>query len=489
MKYDQSKTPYLDALIRYRDQAFTPFHTPGHKRGKGAPGKLREVFGRQLLDVDVAMAGGVEDTRESTDLVHLAEEMAAEAWGAEQAWFLVNGSTSGLHALIMTAAGPNEYIIVPRNSHKSVLAALIFSGAIPHYVEPTLDEEWQIPLGIPNARIGHALKERSDAKALIVTSPSYYGICADLPHIAEATHAAGMPFIVDQAWGPHLRFCRHLPVDAMTAGADAAVASVHKLISGLTQSSLLFARGKRVNLKRLSSIVKMTQSTSPQVLMLVSIDAARAQMAVHGEELWHKAIELAEWARDQIDTIPGVACLTREILDREGAYAFDPTRLTITARDLGLSGYELETVLRDDYRIAVEMAEPVNIVNNVTYGDSRDDLKLLVGALRDLAARYAGQGTSETLRHARTLSMPRFTRQVMSPRDAFFAPTVALPTRHCAGHIAAEIVTPYPPGIPVLGPGEEISEEIVAYLTEGAAIDLHVHGPEDPSLGTLRVVE
>ncbi len=233
----------------------------------------------------------------------------------------------------------------------------------------------------------------------------------------------------------------------------------------------------------------MTQSTSPQVLMLVSIDASRAQMAVHGEELWHKAIELAEWAREQIDTIPGVACLTREILDREGAYAFDPTRLTITARDLGLSGYELETVLRDDYRIAVEMAEPVNIVNNVTYGDSRDDLKLLVGALRDLAARYAGQGTSETLRHARTLSMPRFTRQVMSPRDAFFAPTVALPTRHCAGHIAAEIVTPYPPGIPVLGPGEEISEEIVAYLTEGAAIDLHVHGPEDQSLGTLRVVE
>jgi len=488
VKYDQSKTPYLDALIRYRERGFTPFHTPGHKRGKGAPPKLIEALGRQLLDVDVAMAGGVEDTRESTGLVQLAEEMAAEAWGAEQAWFLVNGSTSGLHALVMTTAGPGEHIILPRNSHKSVLAALIFSGAMPHYVEPTIEEQWQIPLGVPNSRVARALKQLPQAKALVVTSPNYYGVCADLPRVADVVHAAGIPFIVDQAWGPHLRFCRHLPVDAMTAGADAAVASVHKLISGLTQSSILLARGTHINLKRLASIVKMTQSTSPQVLMLVSIDAARCQMATNGERLWHTAIELAEWAREQINTISGVRCLTRDVLQHEGAYAFDPTRLTITARDLGLSGYELETVLRDDYGIAVEMAEPLNIVNNVTYGDSRADVKRLVGALRDLAARYADRGMSETLQHARMLAMPRFTRQVMTPRDAFFAPSVALPTEECAGHIAAEIVTPYPPGVPVLGPGEEISTEIVAYLREGAAIGLHVHGPEDTSLRTLRVV-
>ena len=280
-----------------------------------------------------------------------------------------------------------------------------------------------------------------------------------------------------------MRFCPELPVDAMTAGADAAVVSTHKLISGLTQSSVLMARGEWINLARLDGMVHLTQSTSPQVLMYVSIDAAREQMAVRGAELWRGAIELAEWARDQIVTLPGLRCLGAELLGRDGVTEFDPTRLTISASELGLSGYELETVLRDDYRIAVEAADPLNVVLNVTFGDSREDVELLVRSLRDLAARYRDAGGSGSAATSGLLAhTPAFTRQVLSPREAFFAPAVALPLAECDGHVSAEMVTPYPPGIPVLGPGEEISAEIVAYLQEAAAIGLKVHGPEDRGL-------
>lgn len=490
MPHDQRETPYLDAALRYRAVGYTPFHTPGHKLGKGAPAGLREFVGDTGLSADLAMAGAVEDTRESTGLIRLAEDYAAEAWGSERAWFLVNGSTSGIHALLLTLCGPGDTVIVPRNAHKSMLAGLIFTGAEPVYMEPAIDPVWGIPLQVRPADALAALHAAPDARAVFVTSPTYNGLGADLGAFSVLAHDAGIPFVTDQAWGPHLRFCSQLPVDAMTAGADAAVVSTHKLISGLTQSSVLLARAERVNLARLDGMVHMTQSTSPQVLMYASIDAARQQMAVQGDELWRGAVELAEWARERIGELPGLRVLGAEVLASDGVAEFDPTRLTVSACDLGLSGYQLETVLRDDYRIAVEAADPLNIVLNVTFGDRREDLEALVGALRDLAARRggeAGEGGSAACSGllART---PPFTRQVLSPRDAVFAPAVALPLEECAGKVSAEMVTPYPPGIPVLGPGEEISAEIVAYLREAGHAGLKVHGPEDRALRTLRVV-
>jgi len=489
VSHDQHDTPYLDAVLAYRRRGFTPFHTPGHKLGKGAPAKLREMLGETCLQVDLAMAGAVEDTRESTGLIRLAEEYAAEAWGAERCHFLVNGSTSGVHAMALTLAGPGETLIVPRNAHKSLLAALIYSGATPVYVEPQVDPVWGIPLNVSVAQATRAMRAHPEAKALIVTSPTYNGLAADLRALADVAHAAGVPFIVDQAWGPHLRFCPDLPVDAMTAGADACVVSTHKLISGITQSAVLLARGERLNLSRLESMVKMTQSTSPQVLMYASIDAARQQMATRGAELWREATLNAEWARERIRQIPGLRCLGREVLEAEGVAQFDPTRLTVSALDLGHSGTELETILRDDYAVAVEAADPLAIILNVTFGDSRNDLRVLVDALRDYAARYADtSGRREAAARWLRLRPPAFTRQVLTPREAFFAPSVPLPLAACVGRVSAEIVTPYPPGIPVLGPGEEVGDETVAYLTEAAAVHLKVHGPEDLSLRTLRVV-
>jgi lysine decarboxylase len=488
--YDQRETPYLDAALRYRATGYTPFHTPGHKLGKGAPAGLRDFMGDQALGVDLAMAGGVEDTRESTGLIHLAQGYAAEAWGADRSWFLVNGSSSGVHSLLLTLGGPGETVIVPRNAHKSMLAGLIFTGAMPLYMEPAIDPEWGVPLQVSAADASAALEQAPDARALFVTSPTYNGLGADLASISGLAHDAGVPFVTDQAWGPHLRFCPELPMDAMTAGADAAVVSTHKLISGLTQSAVLLARDERMNLARLDAMVHMTQSTSPQVLIYVSIDAARQQMAVHGAELWLGAIELADWARERIAAVTGLRCLGRELLDRSGVVEFDPTRLTISACGLGLSGYQLETVLRDDYRIAVEAADPLNVVLNVTFGDSRDDVELLVGALRDLSARYADVKAEDAAAACSTLlaHTPPFTRQVLSPRDATFAVAVAKPLAECAGEVSAEMVTPYPPGIPVLGPGELISPEIVDYLREASATGLKVHGPEDRTLRTLRVI-
>ncbi len=489
MPYNQRETPYLDAALRYKAIGYTPFHTPGHKLGKGAPAGLREFVGEACLSADLAMAGAVEDTRESTGLIRLAEDYAAEAWGSDRCWFLVNGSSSGVHALLLALCGPGDTVIVPRNAHKSMLAGLIFSGATPVYMEPSIDQLWGIPMQVRAEDAQGALEQAPHARALFVTSPTYNGFGADLQGIGELAHRAGLPFVTDQAWGPHLRFCPELPVDAMNAGADAAVVSTHKLISGITQSAVLLARDERINLARLDGMVHMTQSTSPQVLIYASIDAARQQMAVHGAELWRGAIELAQWARARIDELRGLRCLGAEMLGRDGVSEFDPTRLTVSACALGLSGHQLETVLRDDYRIAVEAADPLNIVLNVTFGDSRDDLETLVGALRDLAARYQDTAGGEAAACASLLAhTPPFTRQVLSPRDAVFAAAVAKPLAACAGEVSAEMVTPYPPGIPVLGPGEEISPEVVAYLREASATSLKVHGPEDRTLRTLRVV-
>jgi arginine decarboxylase len=485
---EQAATPYLDALLRYRETGYTPFHTPGHKLGKGAPAKMVEAFGLPLLQVDTAMAGGVEDTRESTGLVHAAERLAAQAYGAELCIFLVNGSTSGVQSLVMTLAGPRDTVIVPRNSHKSVAAGLIFSGAMPYYVEPAVDPNWGIPLNVRSEDVAAALRAVPHAAAVFVTSPTYNGFGADLRGIAGLAHEAGLPFIVDQAWGPHFRFCSHLPDDAMSAGADAAVTSTHKLISGLTQSSLVMARGERLSLQRLASVVKMTQSTSPQVLIYASIDAARMQMATDGERLWSDAVELADWARERIGRIDGLRCLGNECLSWPGVAAFDPTRLTVSASELGHSGWELETCLRERYRIAVEAADPLNVVLNVTYGDSMRDVRLLVDALADHAARYRERPLPDAARQL-LLRLPGFTRQVLSPHDAFFSPSRPLPLRDCVGQVSAEMVTPYPPGIPVLAPGEEISGEVVEYLREAGARGVHIHGPEDLSLRTLRVVQ
>ncbi len=514
----QNETPLTDALLEHQASAMAVFHTPGHKLGAGAPPDLVEAVGERMLQADFGIANGLEDTQESRGLLARAEALAAQAWGADIAHFLVNGSTSGVQATVLAVAGPGDTIIVPRNSHKSLLAGLIFSGAHPVYVEPTVHPGWGIAANVPTRRVLAALDAHPHAKAVFVTSPSYNGFCADVEALAEHVHAAGVPLIVDQAWGAHLRFCSKLPVDAMGAGADVAITSVHKLLSGLSQASIVLARRGRIDTDRLRAMVRMLQTTSPLAPILASIDSARAQMVADGERLWSAALALGTHARLEIARIEGMEVLgvdERAVADAGG---FDPVRLTVSATALGLTGYELERMLRLGPRVAVEAADPRNVVVNVTFGDSDESIDRLVAALRliaesaapaasDLGSRLGAPGSSGAPgsadgidrfgepagsigpREPSGLVEPVPVVPVMSPRDAFFASTRALRLDQAVGEVSGEMVIPYPPGIPVLAPGERITTEVTEYLKKAASLGLSVHGPHDATLATLRVVQ
>ncbi len=510
-EFDQGAAPLVEALRAYRERHTAAFHTPGHKLGAGAPADLIDALGERFLAADMGIANGLDDTQESGGLLRRAEDLAAAAWGARRSFFTPNGSSSGLQALVMAVAGPGEQVIVPRNAHKSLLAGLILSGAVPVFVEPTLDETWQVAVNVPLGRYAAALEAHPGARALFVTSPSYNGFCADVAGLAALAHAAGLPLVVDQAWGAHLRFAEALPPDAMAAGADAAVISVHKLLSGLSQASVvLAAEGDRLDVERLRTMVTMLRTTSPLAPIYVSIDAARRQMVEHGQELWGAALRLAALARERLAALPGVAVLDWNGAARDaaragaahraaladsvaadaalaGAVDFDPVRLTISAAALGIGGYELERALRGRQAVAIEAADPHNIVANITFGDSEASVERLVTALAAIA-----EGASASGKKAATKVPPKLPlagRQAVSPREAFFGARAALPLVACAGRVSAEMVVPYPPGIPVLGPGEEITAETIDYLREAAASGVSIHGPRDLSLATLQVVE
>jgi arginine decarboxylase len=481
----QTEAPLVEAMYAYHERHTTAFHTPGHKLGAGAPADLIEMLGERFLSSDIAIAGGLDDTQASGGLLCRAEQLAARAWGAEHACFTANGSSGGLQALVMTLAGPGDEVIVPRNAHKALLAGLILSGALPIWVEPKIDASWQVAVNVPLGAYAAAIEAHPRARAVFVTSPSYNGFCADVAGLATMAHAAGMACVVDQAWGAHLRFCDALPQDAMSAGADAAVISVHKLLAAVSQASVVLVGGERVDADRLRTVVTMLCTTSPLSSMYLSIDAARRQMLEDGEALWDGALRLAAGARQRLSAIAGVAVLDRDEALRPGSVDFDPVRLTISAVSLGLSGYELERLLRSEHAIAIEAADPHNIVANITFGDSEATVDRLCDALDAIGAKATGSAEAVT-----ALAVPRlplFTGLACSPREAFYGPCEALPLRACVGRISAEMVVPYPPGIPVLGPGEEISSETVDYLIEAAMRGVYVHGPRDLSLATLLV--
>jgi arginine/lysine/ornithine decarboxylase len=482
----RSEAPIIEAMRVYRERDTVAFHTPGHKLGAGAPPDLIEALGGRVFSTDIAIAGGLDDTQASGGLLRRAEELAAQAWGAERAFFVPDGSSGGLQALVMAVAGPGDEVIVPRNAHKSLLAGLILSGARPVWVEPVVDETWQVAVNVPLEAYAAAIEAHPHARALFVTSPSYNGHCADVAGLATLAHAAGLPLVVDQAWGAHLRFSPALPLDAMTAGADAAVISVHKLLAALSQASVVLAQGELIDADRLRTMVMMLCTTSPLAPMYLSIDAARRQMIEDGEALWDEALRLVTLARRRIAAITGVSVLPDDGAPRPGSVDFDPVRLTVSAAGLGLSGYELERLLRADHAVAVEAADPRNIVANVTFGDSEATIDRLVVALASIAAQQTECVDSAAV--AAAAKVPRFTRLACSPREAFFGPSEALALRACIGRTSAEMVVPYPPGIPVLGPGEEISAETVEYLMEAAARGVFVHGPRDLTLATLLVL-
>lgn len=490
MKLDQHQTPLLDAMRHYVADGTIPFHTPGHKQGKGMHPVLRDILGRDTLALDLALMDELDDLHEPHGCIKEAQDLAADLYGASDSFFVVNGTTGGIYAMILTVCGPGDKIIVPRNAHRSIIGGIILSGAVPVFMQPVVDYELGLAMGVTPEEVEHTLAAHPDAKAVLLINPTYYGVATDLKTIVDIIHRHDMVVLVDEAHGPHLRFDRRLPMSALAAGADICAQSTHKILGAMTQCSMVHCQGERVNVSRLKAMLQLVQSTSPNYILMASLDVARMQMALEGEKLISQTIELATWARQEINRIPGLYSFGQEKVGSPGVFSLDPTKLTVTVKGLGLTGSEVEYILRHEYKVQVELSDLYNVLFIISLGDRRQDVETMVAALRDLAAHYSRERKLACVSDIYTaVSYPASPEQVISPRQALFAVTKAVPFTQSAGRICGEIVTFYPPGIPMLCPGERITEEMIAYCRRLQNAGLHISGPEDYTLRTIKVVE
>ena len=481
MRPDHRVVPLVEALQRYRAAGTVSFSTPGHKQGVGADAELRAMLGDGVFAHDVWL-----NTGDHHRALQAAEALAADAWGADRSLFLGNGSTAGNLAFLLAMVGPGDEVIVARDVHRSILTGLVLTGARPVFVAPRLHPELQLGLGLAPADVAAALDAHPAARLVVLTSPTYWGVAADVAGIAAVAHARDIPLYVDEAWGPHFPFHPALPVPALAAGADAAVTSAHKLLGCLSQGALLHLKGPRIDQERVAAAVRSVETTSPSLPILASLDAGRRQMALHGTELLDRTIALAEGARRRLRAVPGLRVLDGAVL---GAAALDPTRLVVDVAGLGLSGCAVERELREHHAVAPEMSDLVGLVFLITIGDTPASIDRLVDALRTIATTRrsrATDGLSAVLRSTGAAIAPG--RQSLTPREAHFARTRSVPLAGAAGEVAAEPVIPYPPGVPVLLPGEVVSAEKVAYLRLAVGHGVHIQGPIDPTLATVRVV-
>jgi arginine/lysine/ornithine decarboxylase len=482
---DHRRAPLLEGVVAYQRQEIVPFSTPGHKLGIGVDEELHETFGERTFLSDIPLGGGVGDTHFGGEALRVAEAMAADAWDADRTFFLLNGSTAGNHAFLLATVRPGDKILVSRDLHKSLLVALILNGVVPVYLAPRLHPELNVGLGISAAEVAGALELHPDTKLIAVVSPSYCGVASDLDGIAAVAHARGIPVYVDEAWGPHFHFHPALPRSAMASGIDGAVSSIHKVLGALTQAAILNVRSELVDPERVRTTVGMVQTTSPSVLVLASIDAARRQMALHGEVMLERTIALATDARRRLQALPGMSVLDA---DQLGIAGFDLTKLVIDVDGLGMTGYQAEDALRNRFGVGPEMSDLVGVVCLVTIGDTEASIQRLVDAFATLSREHCRGGPRRAGRRSSGAAVAP-AEQAMSPREAFFSPSRAIPLAQAGGKISTELVIPYPPGIPVLAPGEVITDEKVAYLEEGIAHGMYISGPADPKLGSIRVVD
>lgn len=493
-RLDQLQTPYFDALQDYVRAGTISFHTPGHKHGRGMHPRLRDFIGDNVLSIDLTQIRGLDDLNQPEGPIKQAHALAAAAYGADHSYFLVNGSTAGNQAMLMTALRPGDVVLLPRNSHKSATSALIMSSTKPVYMQPEVDQDLHVDHCVTPQTVKEALQAHPDARAVFVTSPTYYGATADLHAIEQIVHEHGKLFLVDEAWGPHLHFHPELPPSATSAGADACVNSTHKLLAGMSQASMLHTRGERIDQGRLRSTLRLFQSTSPSLVLLASLDVARMQMATQGTTLLTRALELARYAREALKAIPGIHCMGPEQIGRNGIAGYDETRIVITVKGIGYTGYEAERILRMRYNVQVELADLFNVVALLSIGDTAETVDPLINAVRELAREhrpvdmYAPSGILQRRLKQGSYKLPPIPEQVSTPREAFLADHVEIPFRKSADRICAEVVTPYPPGIPILCPGERITKDVIEYLRLELKAGVHMQGPVDPKLRTIRVL-
>lgn len=481
---NQNRTPILEGLKEYIAKDTLPFHVPGHKQGRGLE-EFREFVGEQVMAIDLTCFQGTDNICNPLAEIKEAQELAATAYGADHAYFLTNGTTSGIQAMIMSVCRPGDKIILPRNAHKSAIGGIILSGAVPIYIQPEVCTRNGIALAITPQKVAEALKKHPDAKGVFVVNPTYYGFTANLKSIVQLAHNYEIPVLVDEAHGAHLPFHPELPFSAMEAGADIAATSTHKMGGSMTQSSILLLKEGLISPNRVKSMLNLSQTTSPSYVLLASIDVARKQMYFKGQDMLTKTLSLVKEARNELSSVPGLRVVGSELVGKPGCYDWDPTKLTINVDGLGLSGFEVETLLRQKYGIQVELADLHNILLLFSIGDDQETKDRLVAAIKDIALGRMVKNVIKLTVHMPESDLPDL---VASPQEAFYSDTKRVRFEDSVDEIAAEMIMAYPPGIPILCPGERITPEIVKYVEILKKEHCHLQGPEDPYIDYIRVL-
>ncbi len=478
---DQTRAPIYEALEEFRKMRVVPFDVPGHKRGRGNP-ELARLLGETCVSMDVNSMKPLDNLCHPVSVIREAEELAAEAFGAAHAFLMVGGTTSAVQSMVLSVVKRGEKIILPRNVHRSVMGALVLCGAIPVYVNPECDDRLGIPLGMRLEEVERAIRENPEAKAVLVNNPTYYGICSDLRGIVELAHRHGMLCLADEAHGTHFYFHEDLPVSAMEAGADMAAVSMHKSGGSLTQSSLLLT-GPAVHPGYVHQIINLTQTTSASYLLLSSLDIARRNLALRGRTEFGRVMDMARYARAEINAIGGYYAFGRELINGGSVYNFDETKLSVNTLDVGLAGIEVYDLLRDEYDIQIEFGDLGNILAYLSIGDRPREIERLVSALSEVRRRF---GKSK----AGLMRQEYIEPQVdVSPQDAFYADKESLPIDETEGRVCSEFVMCYPPGIPILAPGERITRQILDYIHYAKAKGCSMTGPEDADILRLNVLK
>lgn len=513
----QFTAPISKAMEAYAGDGALAFHTPGHKQGLGAHPLLKRLITEAGLRQEVSLMEELDDLHEPAGCIKEAQELAAELWGAKESLFVINGTTGAIQAMLVGTLSPGDKVLVPRNAHRSIMGGIILAGAVPIYIQPEIDTRLGIAMGLSVATVKQAIKEHPEAKALVAVYPTYYGFCCDLQRIGELVHQANMLLLVDEAHGAHLRFGKDLPKQAIELGADVAAQSTHKLLGSMTQTSMLHIGSNRVEAERIRQAASLLQSTSPNQLLLASLDIARLQMAQEGAQRVNRAVELAQWLRKKINEVPGLYCPGKEIwagqeagqlmagredLSDVGAVALDWAKVTVNLAGLDISGQEAELLLRHQWKVQCELSDPENLLFIISMADTQREADRLLQVLQELAVKHLAtktankddsgiaeeQGCKKADNLCHMAEMP-VAVQRMYPREAFFAPIRTVALEKAIGCICGENIAFYPPGIPVLCPGEEITEALVEYIRFYQAKGMRLSGAVDSTLETIRVCQ
>jgi arginine/lysine/ornithine decarboxylase len=479
-KMDQNRAPIYEALQRFREMRVVPFDVPGHKHGRGNP-ELTAFLGEKCVSIDVNSMKPLDNLCHPVSVIKEAELLAADAFGAAYAFLMVGGTTSSVQSMVLSTCKRGDKIILPRNVHRSVINALVLCGAVPVYVNPGVDRKLGISLGMQREQVARAIAENPDAVAVLINNPTYYGICSDLRAIVKMAHDANMLCLVDEAHGTHFYFGENMPVSAMQAGADMAAVSMHKSGGSLTQSSLLLI-GEKMNPGHVRQIINLTQTTSGSYLLMSSLDISRRNLALCGKTIFAEVVEMAEYAREEINSIGGYYAFGRELINENSIYDFDPTKLSVHTRDIGLAGIEVYDILRDEYDIQIEFGDIGNVLAYLSIGDRLQEVERLVSALAEIRRRYQKDP-------AGLLSQKYIDPEVVvSPQEAFYANKKSLPISESVGCVCSEFVMSYPPGIPIIAPGERITKEILDYIMYAKIKGCSLTGPEDPDIQYINVL-